>query len=191
VAQAHALTLRALHVTRTLTAEAGPPVLLAGDITGAIEWLAFQCEDLYALRVTVSASGTIDVPGETGSAIYQMVRELLFNVVKHSGVDEAVVHIRSSEERLLISVKDQGIGFDTSFLESRPSRQSEGYGLKSVLQRLTSLGGFVRAESTPTAGTCITLDVPVDRSPAIQGRIMAAPSGHPAWLPSGPEGADT
>ncbi len=72
--------------------------------------------------------------------LVQLVRELLFNVVKYAGVKEATVNAYAEDSQLCIEVKDQGKGFDTKLFEEI-SAQEGHFGLFSVHERLALFGG--------------------------------------------------
>ena len=92
--------------------------------------------------------------------LYQSVRELLLNVVKHARIDHARVSVSLGEdERLTLSVQDQGLGFDTGSLQAKST--GEHFGLLSVIERMTAMGGSFEANSGPGRGTTVTLRLPL------------------------------
>jgi signal transduction histidine kinase len=62
--------------------------------------------------------------------LFQLVRELLFNVVKHAGVKHARVEIKTADAQLVIQIVDEGKGFDVTHVLSVP--QVEEYGLRRI-----------------------------------------------------------
>ncbi len=108
---------------------------------------------------------------EVVEAVTDAVHEALTNVAKHAGVDSAVVRAFSADGRVVVSVLDQGCGFD-------PSSVVGGLGLeKSIRARLAAVGGEARIDSQPRAGTYVELSVPARGSegmpvqPPAQGEI--------------------
>ena len=96
--------------------------------------------------------------------LFQTVRELLFNVVKHAGVTDARVALSKADGRLRIDVIDNGRGFDPArkwplAAESGSSQTSQG--LPRIEQRMQLLGGSMEVASRPEQGTQVTLYVPV------------------------------
>ncbi len=88
-------------------------------------------------------------------ALCGAVEEALTNVAKHAGVNRAVVHASASAHRVVITVVDQGKGFE-------PARQPTGCGLpQSIRGRLQEAGGWARVESGPGMGTSVELAVDV------------------------------
>jgi signal transduction histidine kinase len=149
---------QAISVTRQLSVDLSPPVLENEGITGTLTWLAQHMTDVYQLQVTVETIGqpaTINV--EQRILLYQIVRELLFNVVKHAGVREAQVTLQAEADGFTIIVSDQGQGFDVADLFGDETSQ---FGLRSVNERLQLIGGRAAIDSQPDAGTRVTLWLP-------------------------------
>ncbi|MFB6249909.1 MAG: CheR family methyltransferase [Salinibacter sp.] len=142
--------------TRNLSSELNPPV---GDqsLRDALDWLAVQMDESYDLAVEVEADGSLKTTDKNlRFLLFRLVRELLFNVVKHAETDEARVEMIESERRLRVVVADEGAGFDPSRLDD----QGGGLGLVSVRERIQMIGGEVDIASTPGEGTRVTIDVP-------------------------------
>jgi CheY-like chemotaxis protein len=96
--------------------------------------------------------------------LFQSVRELLFNVVKHAGVKRASVRLNCTPDGwLVIQVSDKGRG-----IKVRPGRKhpkiGAGFGLLGVRERLEFIGGRMELASTPGQGCCFRLSVPLQKS---------------------------
>lgn len=87
--------------------------------------------------------------------LFQIVRELLFNVKKHAGVDRATVTIREEAGHVVVEVADTRRGFDPAKLP-----QAKGFGLYSVQERLYLLGGHLEVESRPGEDTRVKVHAP-------------------------------
>jgi signal transduction histidine kinase len=91
--------------------------------------------------------------------LFQSVRELLFNVVKHAGVKSARLEMtRDESNRLIVTVSDRGVGFE-------PGAET-GFGLLSIQERLGNLGGTLRCTSAPGKGSSFSLILPVQAAGA-------------------------
>ncbi len=95
--------------------------------------------------------------------LFQSVRELLTNVVKHANANKVKVCIDKSDKRVQVIVEDDGTGFEISKLRS-PDRKKEGFGLFNVKERLEYLGGSFDIESKLGQGTRIIMAVPLESS---------------------------
>lgn len=151
----------ALESTRSLTVELNPPVLARGGFDDALRWLAGQFAERHGLTVDVQADALIGPRAdEVRDMLFQVVRELLFNVVKHAGVREARVVLREEGELCRVEVIDAGRGFDPSELQQHVDGDG-GLGLTSIPRRLRLIGGTMDIHSRPNHGTHVTLEVPV------------------------------
>lgn len=151
---------RAVAVTRSLTVELSPPVLEGEGLAQALQWLQRHMEEAYGLQVTLVAEKGVDVESsDVRELAFQMVRELLFNVVKHADVAQARVALRTQGDHCLIEVADEGCGFDAAALDTT-KRGSIGLGLRSMQERLSFFDGTLEMETAPGAGTRVTIGVP-------------------------------
>ena len=146
--------------SRSLTHELSPPVLQCGTLPEVIEWLGGWFGDKHGLTVAVDAQTELPpIPEHLRAFLFQAVRELLFNVVKHSGKLEARVGLSSQDGYLIIQVEDDGNGFDPDAVELR-LQQPESFGLFNIRERLEALLGRVQILRTPQGGACFRLIVP-------------------------------
>lgn len=150
----------AIETSRSLTAELSPTVLLQGNLIAALEWLARWMQNKYDLDVSLTARRKIDLLAQDVILLlFQAVRELLFNVVKHAGVKSARVIVNQLDGRILITVEDEGIGFVPKRLRAKGGEAS-GIGLFSLSERLSHMGGRLRIESAPGRGSRFKLSIP-------------------------------
>lgn len=148
----------AVEAARSLTADISPPILYASGLPAAVRWLGGRVEEEHGLKVAVRADDGAE-PRDEGCRIqlFQSVRELLLNVVKHAGVDEAeVVLERIDEGRIRLRVRDRGRGF---VAHASPGATGE-FGLLSIRERLNQMGGTMEIRSSPGRGACVTLVIP-------------------------------
>ena len=86
----------------------------------------------------------------------ERVSELLINVAKHAGVSEANLDFICDNNQLIMVVSDGGCGFDTAdFRQASPGQRS--FGLSSIHERITNIGGEMDIDSNPGQGTTVTL----------------------------------
>ena len=150
---------RALSLTRLLAHELSPPLLSDTGLGPLLTWLADNQGALYGLTVSVDVPDTVVVYEEhLRILLYQLVRELLFNVAKHARTRTARIRAEADEEVIRIVVEDDGVGFTPpSLIELQEGR---GLGLSSVWDRLTLVGGRLDIVSAPGAGARLVLEVP-------------------------------
>jgi PAS domain S-box-containing protein len=152
---------QAIQDTRSLTFEISSPILYQFGLEAAVEWLTEQIRDRRGIPCEFRDDGRPKPLDEDVKVLlYQAVRELLINVVKHAQAHSAKVSIRREGNDMQITVEDDGVGFDTSDISSLWSR-SEGFGLFSIRTRLDHLGGQLDIQAKPGHGTRVNLVVPL------------------------------
>jgi signal transduction histidine kinase len=130
------------------------------ETLGLVAALAGYCRDLWSaerLRVRFThenVPGT--VPADVALCFYRVVQEALENVVQHSGVMEAEVHLTGDGHTLFVRVADAGAGF--------AALAPRGVGLMSMDERARSVGGRLLVDAAPGHGTRITVKVDLQAS---------------------------
>jgi signal transduction histidine kinase len=99
---------------------------------------------------------------DIGIHLFQMVRELLTNVIKHSRAKHARVYVNKRENDICIVVEDDGIGIDSS--KSNYS-DAKGFGLFSINERLHYVGGRMEIKNKQGGGTQVVLIAPLKKEP--------------------------
>jgi PAS domain S-box-containing protein len=172
----------AITAARTLTAELSPPALQEKGLVAGLAWLGREMHDKHGLHVEIEADSGAEPDAEpVRFFLYEAVRELLFNVVKHAGSNSArVTASRLGADAVQVIVEDRGAGFDAGRLESGELGRG-GFGLFSIRERLSYLGGRMIVESAVGRGARFTLVAPALPSPgaeerrALRARRPAAP----------------
>jgi PAS domain S-box-containing protein len=147
---------------RSLTFQLRPPILADVGLEAALRWLGEEFNENYGLQVQIED----DKKGkplkyELRSAIFQIVRELLLNVAKHAGTKNAVISIKREKETIIVTVEDNGVGFDvenSSLIKPR----SGGFGIFNTRMKIEYLGGELSFVSSPGRGTRISIMAPLD-----------------------------
>jgi len=167
---------QSIDLTRSLTSELSPPVLRQSGFAPALEWLARWMKERHGLDVAVRTGQDFGIENEeTGILLFQSVRELLFNVVKHARISRAQVTAECFPDQIRIQVSDEGVGFDPAQIQA----QRDCFGLFSIRDRLHSMGGSMQAESTPGMGCRITLLAPLQMPAETESERQPVPSGGP------------
>jgi signal transduction histidine kinase len=98
--------------------------------------------------------GLFDAPAQIN--LYRIVQESLNNIVKHAAASEATVAIKRDEQRVAVTIRDNGKGFGA---EPATGALNLGFGLAGMSERARMLGGEYAIRSTPGEGTAITLTI--------------------------------
>ncbi len=154
----------AIGYTRELMADLKPPPTIdEKDLYGIMKWVAKKMKK-HGLNVHVENDKKLKpLDEEVRTTLLQAVRELLFNVVKHTYVKEARLTLLRRENYVEIIVEDDGKGFDPEEKKKAPSEDG-GFGLFNIRERMDLLGGKLKINSKPGAGTKATLYVPLQKA---------------------------
>jgi len=154
------LLRRSIDASRSLTVELSPPILYDAGLASALHWLSRNMLDTHRLQVNVEVEAESDPESDNIRAfLFQAVRELLFNVVKHANTSTATVTLRLVDQDVEVAVTDGGNGFDEEKSSNREKRG--GFGLFSIRERVELLGGSLRIESIKEGGTRVAVRVPM------------------------------
>jgi signal transduction histidine kinase len=156
---AKALLVQSIQETRALMNELGNPLLFDIGLKPACEALADRLMERHPVRIRCNIQEAYKhLDPDVKTILYQLIRELMNNVVKHSQAQNADVLIEMKDGQFRVTVKDDGVGFDPQGLGA-PTVDG-GFGLYSIRERLTAVGGSLRIESTPGGGTVVTAMLP-------------------------------
>jgi two-component system CheB/CheR fusion protein len=164
VAEVEELIGRAENTTRSLAFQLSPAVLYELGLVPALQWLAEDLKKTYGLSVVVNDDGIAKPLSQSSRAIvFRAIRELLINVVKHAGVQKAYVETRRAGGEIEVDVSDDGNGFAADGIDTH---LRAGFGLTSVRERLSFIGGNVEISSVPGDGTEVRLTAPLSQDEA-------------------------
>lgn len=160
----------AVRQTRDLTFELSPTTLHTFGLEAAVEELVEQLAAHENLQYHFEATDE-DKPltEQFRTLLYRAARELLLNIVKHAEARNVSIRIDRQNKSVRMIIEDDGKGFDVSQLQ-RTARQQEGFGLFSIRERLTYVGGKFTIESEPGRGTKVTLVAPLNRENLVKSR---------------------
>lgn len=158
ISETEKLSDQAMKKTRQLSSDLNPSVLKSAELTNMVEWLVKRFDERHNLKTDLQAEVNVMIHDEEVRVVLlKIIRELLFNIVKHSGTDRAFFKIvESAGEQITIHVIDDGSGFDMNQVD-----QKDHFGLFSVRERLNLIGGSLEVDSAPGEGTHITVKMPI------------------------------
>jgi signal transduction histidine kinase len=113
------------------------------------------------VRVQLRAAGLKDqLPAEVETAVFRVVQEAITNIARHAKASEAHISLTRKENRLVVRVEDNGVGFDPAQVLNG---QRQAWGLRGMEERVTLLGGKFYVGSKPGSGTLMLAEVPLDQ----------------------------
>ena len=154
-----------IQMSRSLSADLTPAVLHKGGLAAGLKWIERWMKDKHDFGVDLSIESKTEFPEDVNILVFESLRELLFNAVKHSGVSRAKVDLQRLDGiGVRISVSDNGVGFDARSQVSAAANDGGGLGLFSIHERIGLIGGNFEIDSTPGKGSCFTMTVPYPQS---------------------------
>lgn len=146
---------QAINYSRSLVSELSPQILYTLGLEAAIEWLGENLLEKNGIKFQFQNDGqSKPLKDDIQIILFLTVRELMFNIVKHSKASEAKVSIQKHRDNYEIVIEDNGIGFDTSKILSPVGR---GFGLFNIREQLYSIGGQLKVGSGQGISTYITI----------------------------------
>jgi signal transduction histidine kinase len=131
---------------------------------GLVPAVAAMCKEFTALQAIKVDFTSNEIPRsvrpDIALCVFRIVQEGLWNLKKHSGVEKAQVELRMAGNRLDVTVRDEGCGFDL-----RRLRQNEGLGFRSMKERAHLLGGKFEVHSEIAKGTTLKAWIPLEPRP--------------------------
>jgi signal transduction histidine kinase len=156
-----------------LTFELSSPLLYEVGLKAALEQLTEQFGKQHGLPVCfVDDARAKPLDNDRSVLLFQAVKELLLNAVKHGQARHITVSLRRQEEQVRITVEDDGVGFEVTEHAFRPG-PAGGFGLFNIRERLEYLGGNLQLVSRPGEGTRVHLAL------ALNGATIGTGQGSP------------
>ena len=160
------ILLKSLQDTRSLIFELSSPVLNEIGLGAAIsEWLEEHVRKRYGLKTEfideIDEKFRKKLDDKVRAVLFRNVRELFTNIIKHAKAEKVSVHLKAEDGMVTVIVEDDGIGFDPQ-AATPPGEEKGGFGLFSIEERMTDLGGTFDIRSEPGKGCRAVLTVPVE-----------------------------
>ena len=118
-----------------------------------MRWLADQQAQRARLRVTFTANvERLEIGPSVRIACFRIAQEAITNAIRHASAETVALELRHEADRLCLSVRDDGVGFDPSVVHEQAG-QGASIGLLSMKERVSLLGGELEVNSAPERGT--------------------------------------
>jgi two-component system NarL family sensor kinase len=150
----------ALEHVRSVSGRLHPPEWQRLTLETALE----QLWDLSGIPHRLEASLRIQpLPHEPDLEVkvlmYRAAQEALSNVARHARATRVDAVLETREDCLILTIRDDGVGFDVAGLLRGPASVASGIGLRSIREQAAALGGKLEVQSGPT-GTTLIVSVP-------------------------------
>jgi len=152
---------RALAQVRSIALELRPPQLDQLGLRAALRGLTERMAASAGLEA-VFQSDSHDIAPSTplATTAFRVAQEALTNAVRHAAAKRVTVELAQRDGELLVTVRDDGRGFDVERARQR-ARTGGSMGLLGMQERATLAGGWLRFRSQPGEGTCVEAGFPV------------------------------
>jgi signal transduction histidine kinase len=146
-----------VRVVRNMALLLRPSMLDDLGLIPALKWQAREASKRTSMDVTVEVAVDVepdsdDLPDEYKTCIYRVVQEALHNCARHSHASAVRIRVEQEQDRLLLTIQDDGRGFDTG--------QTKGLGLLGIQERVARLRGHCEVQSKPGNGTKLWVELP-------------------------------
>jgi signal transduction histidine kinase len=130
------------------------PQLRASSITVSIQELLNDIEASGQFNIKFLHDPIITVSKSLKITLYRIVQEQLKNIIQYSKATEITIELRSANNNLVLSVTDNGTGFDSN-------KVNQGIGLSNIYERVKLYDGIVDLDTAPGKGCRITINIPL------------------------------
>lgn len=154
---------RAIQGVRNVATNLRPSALDMG-LVPALEWLVAEFMRHAGIPCVLEVDASrIDIPEHRAIGLFRIAQESLTNVTRYADAQSVQISLRQDGGQLVLSVRDDGQGFDAA-----ASMRGGSFGLLGMQERALALGGELTVDSASGRGTTITARVPLQQEPLRQ-----------------------
>lgn len=155
--QSDSLVGEAMQDVRRLLVNLSPRILEEFGLIPAVEAIVTRIKETSPIQIHFSTFGTVErMNHDFELSLYRMVQELINNVIKHADAKEVSLQLGMRDEKIVLMIEDDGIGFDAG-------KQVEGHGLQNLKVRTQLMKGTIAIDSHPGKGTSISIEIPYNQ----------------------------
>jgi PAS domain S-box-containing protein len=159
VADSAALLESTMDTIENVMSELRPPMLDDHGLAAALDWHARKFSRRTGIAVVVHAGEPAVQPTpQVQIALFRIAQEALNNIAKHAGARRAEIALDQENGDCVMSVRDDGIGFDVG--ENASDEPKTGIGMVTMRERSQAVGGSFDVQALPERGTRLTVRVP-------------------------------
>ena len=145
---------RTLDEVHRIVHDLRPSILDDLGLPAAVRWYAETHLAPTGLGLHIEIEDELDLDPETDIVLFRMAQEVFTNILRHAQARNVTVELYRDGPVLRLTVEDDGVGFD-------PGEREGGVGLVGLRERADLVGGTLKIDSAPGAGTEIRLDLPL------------------------------
>ena len=156
--EAITLTSDTMDRIRSLAHDLRPPALDTVGFNQAVKDLCQRITHQTGMNIDYRGTNLQGLPAHYEISLYRVLQESLNNAIKHAQASYASISLSTNDDKLIMKVTDNGVGFDPQKVLSK--NQSTGLGLRNITERIEALGGTFELASQPGEGTSLIVQVP-------------------------------
>jgi len=173
---ARRLVDRCIADTRTLSHLLHPPLLDEAGFASAAKWYVEGFGQRSGIVTKLELPEQVHrLPIRMETALFRILQEALTNVHRHSGSRAVQVRVAVDKAKVMLTVRDFGMGVPREVLDRFWKTGSVGVGLAGIRERLKELGGFLEIESN-LDGTTLRATIPISAADGIESRNDGSPA---------------
>jgi signal transduction histidine kinase len=158
---------------RRVTFNIKPTVLGDYGLQAALKVFVTEIGKLTDIDLVFDTEGEIDrLPQKIEDNIFRIIQEAVNNAVKYSGASVIEVSLHQNNEVIVVSVHDEGKGFDTAILKGRSTSIESGRGFFNMYERTGYINGKLDIRSSTGEGTTVTLELPLQSVHATTQEVL-------------------
>jgi signal transduction histidine kinase len=145
---------------RRILSELRPGILDENDWAESIEWLCRQLKETTGIPVKFSVSvpeKDLKISNQIAKCMFRVCQEAFTNITRHSQAKNVIVSINIPNGTIILTIKDDGIGFNPETVKNKKS-----FGILGMRERVLSLNGKFDLVSSPGEGTKIIVSLPLE-----------------------------
>lgn len=157
------LTSKVMKEVRRVTFNLKPTVLGDYGLQAGLKVFIREISKLTNIELNYAVEGDTNhrLPQKTENNIFRIVQEAINNAIKYADTKRIDVILVQSDAEIVITVKDDGKGFDEKMVEARSVNIESGRGFFNMYERTEYINGHLDVKSAPGQGTLVTLRIPV------------------------------
>lgn len=156
--EAEELARQAQTELNSIIHELTPVTLQDKGLVQALKEHVTDWSRVHHITADVNVSGEGALPLEVEQALFRVTQEALSNIARHAEAKNVEIQMEWKKDEVEISLSDDGRGFDVAVAEGK------GVGLRSMGERVETLGGSLSVESMPGRGTSLTARIPISKA---------------------------
>ena len=159
VAELKMLTMRTIDNLRQFVSDLRPTVLDDMGLVAALRWFVQQFEEHSDIQVTVEIIGAKRrLASQVETVLFRIAQEGLNNIRRHAHAQHARVCLEFVDTKILLTVEDDGRGFDVDQI-LRAQSERRAWGLLGIQERIELVGGKFKIDSAPGRGTKLAVEI--------------------------------